>query len=60
MSFIKRYKLINMLYLSFARYDKVKKQNFLASQFLYEAGLVPKDDAYRAMVLKNAEKEDED
>jgi len=49
----------DMLYLSFARYDKVKKQNFLASQFLYEAGLVPKDDAYRAMVMKNAEKEEE-
>jgi DNA helicase-2/ATP-dependent DNA helicase PcrA len=48
-----------MLYLSFARYDKIKKQNFLASQFLYEAGLVPKDDAYRAMVLKHAEKEEE-
>ena len=50
----------DMLYLSFARYDKIKKQNFLASQFLYEAGLVPKDDAYRAMVMKNAEKEDEE
>ena len=49
----------DILYLGFARYDKVKKQNFLASQFLYEAGMVPKDDAYRAMVLKNAEKEEE-
>ena len=48
----------DILYLSFARYDKIKKQNFLASQFLYEAGLVPKDDAYRAMVMKNEEKEE--
>ena len=48
----------DILYLSFARYDKIKKQNFLASQFLYEAGLVPKDDAYRAMVMKHAEKEE--
>ena len=49
----------DILYLSFARYDKIKKQNFLASQFLYEAGLVPKDDAYRAMVMKEADKEEE-
>ncbi len=40
------------LYLSYAKYDKIKKINFLPSQFLYEAGLVPKDEAYRAMVLK--------
>ncbi len=43
----------DILYLSYAKYDKIKKQNFMASQFLYEAGLVPKDDAYRAMVLKD-------
>ena len=49
----------DILFLSFARYDKIKKQNFLASQFLYEAGLVPKDDAYRAMVMKHAEQEEE-
>ena len=48
----------DILYLSFARYDKIKKQNFLASQFLYEAGLVPKDDAYRAMVMKGEDRED--
>lgn len=44
----------DILYLSYAKYDKVKKQNFVASQFLYEAGLVPKDEAYRAMVMKEA------
>jgi len=48
----------DILYLSYAKYDKIKKQNFMASQFLYEAGLVPKDDAYRAMVLKDMDKED--
>jgi DNA helicase-2/ATP-dependent DNA helicase PcrA len=44
--------------LSFAKNDKIKKTNFMPSQFLYEAGLVPKDDAYRALVLKEAEKEE--
>ena len=48
----------DILYLSYAKYDKVKKQNFMASQFLYEAGLVPKDEAYRAMVMKEGDKED--
>ncbi|MEA3370827.1 MAG: ATP-dependent helicase, partial [Campylobacterota bacterium] len=43
----------DILYLSYAKYDKIKKQNFMASQFLYEAGLVPKDEAYRALVLKD-------
>lgn len=43
----------DILYLSFAKYDKVKKANFIPSQFLYEAGLVPKDEAYRALVLKD-------
>ncbi len=49
----------DILYLSYAKYDKIKKQNFMASQFLYEAGLVPKDDAYRALVLKDMDKEEE-
>jgi len=48
----------DILYLSFAKYDKIKKMNFLPSQFLYEAGLVPKDEAYRTMVLKDMDKED--
>lgn len=43
----------DILYLSYAKYDKVKKSNFIASQFLYEAGLVPKDEAYRALVIEN-------
>jgi len=48
----------DILYLSFAKNDKIKKTNFMPSQFLYEAGLVPKDDAYRALVLKEMEKEE--
>ena len=48
----------DILYLAFAKYDKIKKINFMPSQFLYEAGLVPKDEAYRALVLKEAEKEE--
>ena len=31
----------------------------MASQFLYEAGLVPKDEAYRALVLKDMDKDEE-
>jgi DNA helicase-2/ATP-dependent DNA helicase PcrA len=49
----------DILYLSFAKYDKIKKINFMPSQFLYEAGLVPKDEAYRALVLKEMDKDDE-
>ena len=48
----------DILYLSYAKYDKVKKQNFVASQFLYEAGLVAKDEEYRAMVMKEEDKEE--
>jgi len=50
----------DILYLSFAKYDKMKKINFMPSQFLYEAGLVPKDEAYAALIQKELEKEDED
>ncbi|WP_455755823.1 ATP-dependent helicase [Sulfurimonas sp.] len=49
----------DILYLSFAKYDKIKKINFMPSQFLYEAGLVPKDEAYRALVLKDMDKEED-
>ena len=48
----------DILYLSYAKYDKIKKMNFMPSQFLYEAGLVPKDEAYRALVLKDMDKEE--
>ena len=50
----------DILYLSYAKYDKIKKQNFPPSQFLYEAGLVAKDENYRALVMKEADKEVED
>ena len=49
----------DVLYLSFAKYDKIKKQNFVASQFLYEAGLVPKDEAYRKMATQDVDKDEE-
>ena len=45
----------DILYLSYAKYDKIKKINFVPSQFLYEAGLVKKDEAYRALVSKEEE-----
>ncbi|QOY51205.1 ATP-dependent helicase [Candidatus Sulfurimonas baltica] len=49
----------DILYLSYAKFDKIKKTNFVPSQFLYEAGLVPKDEAYRALIEKEMEKEEE-
>jgi DNA helicase-2/ATP-dependent DNA helicase PcrA len=45
------------LYLSYAKYDKIKKSNFLPSQFLYEASLIPKDENYAALVEKEMAKE---
>ena len=50
----------DILYLSYAKYDKIKKTNFVASQFLYEAGLVPKDENYKALIQKELEKIDEE
>ncbi|MEA1956464.1 MAG: ATP-dependent helicase [Campylobacterota bacterium] len=48
----------DILYLSYAKYDKIKKINFMPSQFLYEAGLVPKDEVYKALVLKELDKDE--
>jgi DNA helicase-2/ATP-dependent DNA helicase PcrA len=39
----------DILYLSFARYDKIKKTEFVASQFLYEAKMITEDEAYKKM-----------
>jgi DNA helicase-2/ATP-dependent DNA helicase PcrA len=50
----------DILYLSFARYDKIKKSNFVPSQFLYEAGLMQKDEEYKKLVEKSAKKEEEE
>lgn len=47
----------DILYLSFARYDKIKKSNFVPSQFLYEAGLLQKDEEYAKLVAKGAKEE---
>lgn len=40
------------LYLSYAKYDKIKKTNFVPSQFLFETGLIPKDDIYTSLTAK--------
>lgn len=45
------------LYLSFAKFDKIKKTNFVPSQFLYEAGLIPKDETYNTLVAKGSNEE---
>jgi len=47
----------DILYLSYAKNDKIKKIDFVPSQFLYEAGLIKKDSNYTAMVEKEADKE---
>ena len=48
----------DILYLSYAKYDKIKKINFVPSQFLFEAGLVPKDEVYKQLVEKEMDKDD--
>ena len=48
----------DILYLSYAKYDKIKKIDFVASQFLYEAGLIAMDENYKKLV-KKGNKEDE-
>jgi len=42
----------DILFLSYAKYDKIKKSNFVASQFLYEAGLLKADGDYKELVKK--------
>ncbi|WP_456382382.1 ATP-dependent helicase [Hydrogenimonas sp.] len=39
----------NLLYLSYAKYDKFKDTNFFPSQFLYEAGMLKKDRVYEKL-----------
>lgn len=50
----------DILYLSYAKFDKVKKIDFVGSIFLYEAGLIAKDESYRALVLKDLDKDDKE
>lgn len=45
------------LYLSYAKFDKIKKTNFVPSQFLFEAGMIPKDETYHALVAKGSAEE---
>lgn len=40
------------LFLSYAKYDKIKQTSFVPSQFIYEAGLIPQDEAYTKMIEK--------
>jgi DNA helicase-2/ATP-dependent DNA helicase PcrA len=47
----------DILYLSYAKNDKIKKMDFVPSQFLYEAGLLKKDENYTKMVEKAEAKE---
>ena len=48
----------DILYLSLAKNDKIKKIDFVPSQFLYEAGLLKKDENYMKMVAKEEKKDD--
>ncbi len=47
----------DILNLSFAKFDKIKKSDFMPSQFLYEAGMLKKDEIYTMLVEKEADKE---
>jgi len=47
----------DILYLSFAKYDQVKKIDFVASQFLYEAGLLALDENFKKLVHLEEERE---
>lgn len=49
----------DILYLSYAKYDKIKKIDFVASQFLYEAGLIEMDENYKKLVKKASKDEEE-
>ncbi len=49
----------DILYLSYAKYDKVKKTEFLPSQFLYEASLIEKDEHYKKMVMLQEESKED-
>ncbi|KIM10562.1 MAG: ATP-dependent DNA helicase [Sulfuricurvum sp. PC08-66] len=44
----------DILYLSYARYDQVRKTDFVASQFLYEAKMLPEDEEFRKMKAMEA------
>jgi DNA helicase-2/ATP-dependent DNA helicase PcrA len=48
----------DILYLSYAKYDKIKKIEFLPSQFLYEAGLIAKDENYKKLAHLEAKEQD--
>ncbi len=43
------------LSLSFAKFDSIKEITFKPSQFLYEAGMLKKDETYRELVLSKSD-----
>ena len=45
----------DILYLSYATYDRIKKVQFVPSIFLYEAGLIKEDEHYHALKQKESE-----
>lgn len=47
------------LFLSYAKFDKIKKGNFVPSQFLFEAGMIPKDEVYKMLAAKGSASEEE-
>jgi DNA helicase-2/ATP-dependent DNA helicase PcrA len=50
----------DILYLSFAKYDKIKKSDFPASQFLYEAGMMQEDEAYKKMLAREEKRKEKE
>lgn len=49
----------DMLYLSFAKYDRIRKTDFMPSIFLYEASMMQADEHYAALVKKGEKKPDD-
>jgi len=47
----------DILYLSFAKYDRIKKSQFVPSIFLYESGMLKPDENYAMLLKKGEEKE---
>jgi len=43
------------LYLSFAKYDRIKEMSFKPSQFLYEAGLLEGEETYKELIARSGQ-----
>lgn len=49
----------DILYLSYAKYDRIKKIQFVPSLFIYEAGMIKEDEHYVLLCAKEAKEKEE-